>query len=174
MGHVKDLEQKPALTKIKELAEDAKLCMFNTRLCGAPFNTRPMATQAVDEDGTIWFFSAADSTKNLDIARDNRVQLIYSNRSSSEFLSLYGIAQIMIDKARAKKLWNVFLTTWFHDGPEDSNLTLLKFTPLEGYYWDTKHNKMIQSMKIVVGALRGRMLDDGLEGKLKVSRQIQD
>lgn len=169
MGSVKDLEREPALAKIKELAEDAKLCMFNTRLCGAPFNTRPMATQAVDEDGTIWFFSAADSTKNLDIARDNRVQLIYSNRSASEFLSLYGTAEIVIDKERARRLWNVFLTIWFHDGPEDSNLTLLKFTPIEGYYWDTKHNKMVQSVKIAVGAIRGKMMDDGLEGKLNIN-----
>lgn len=168
MGSVKDLEQKSALLKIKELAEDAKLCMFNTRLCGAPFNTCPMTTQAVDEDGTIWFFSAADSTKNLDIARDNRVQLIYMNRSASEFLSVYGTAEIIVDRAKAKKLWNIFLTTWFHDGPEDANLTLLKVVPYEGYYWDTKHNKMIQSMKTVVGAIRGKMTDDGLKGKLTV------
>ena len=169
MGSVQDLQEKPALSKLKEMAEDAKLCMFNTRLCGAPFNTRPMATQAVDDDGTIWFFSPADSTKNQDIARDNRVQLIYSNRSASEFLTLYGTAKIIVDPVKAKKLWNVFLTTWFHDGPEDPNVTLLKFTPREGYYWDTKHNKMIQSMKIVVGAIKGKMLDDGLEGKLTVN-----
>jgi len=169
MGSIQDLQERPALNKLKELAEDAKLCMFNTRLCGAPFNTRPMATQLVDEDGTFWFFSAADSTKNLDIARDNRVQLIYSNRSASEFLSVYGTAEIIVDKAKAKKLWNVFLTTWFHEGPGDPNLTLLKFTPMEGYYWDTKHNKMIQSMKIAIGAIQGKMRDDGLEGKLEIS-----
>ncbi|MBO9657909.1 MAG: pyridoxamine 5'-phosphate oxidase family protein [Chitinophagaceae bacterium] len=147
MGSVKDLEQRPALHKLRELAEDAKLCMFMTRLCGAPFNTRPMATQAIDDDGTMWFFSAADSTKNLDIARDNRVQLIYSDHSASEFLSVYGTAEIIIDKVKAKKLWNVFLTTWFPDGPEDENLTLLKVSPLDGYYWDTNHNRMIQCEK---------------------------
>jgi len=171
MESVTDLRQKPVLTKIRELAEDAKLCMFHTRLCGAPFNTRPMTTQAVDEDGTIWFFSAADSTQNLDIARDNRVQLIYSNRSASEFLSLYGTAEILIDKDRAKKLWNVFLTTWFHDGPDDSNLTLLKFTPVEGSYWNTKHDKMIQSLKIVVGSIRGKMQGDGPEEKQKPGKE---
>lgn len=169
MGSVQDLEQRPAIHKMKELAEDAKLCMFMTRLCGAPFNTRPMATQAVDDDGSLWFFSPADSTKNLDIARDNRVQLIYSNRSSSEFMSVYGTAEIVVDTAKAKKLWNVFLTTWFHEGPEDPNLTLIKVKPLEGYYWDTKHNKMVQSIKIVAGAIRGKMTDDGLEGRLRVN-----
>ena len=169
MGSVQDLKQRPAIHKMKELAEDAKLCMFMTRLCGAPFNTRPMATQAVDEDGSLWFFSPADSTKNLDIARDNRVQLIYSNRSSSEFMSVYGTAEIVVDTAKAKKLWNVFLTTWFHEGPEDPNLTLIKVKPLEGYYWDSKHNKMVQSIKIVAGAIRGKMTDDGLEGRLRVN-----
>ncbi|MGN6294515.1 MAG: pyridoxamine 5'-phosphate oxidase family protein [Chitinophagaceae bacterium] len=169
MKTVKHLEKQPALDKLKELAEEARLCMFNTRLCGAPFNTRPMVTQSVDDDGTIWFFSAADSSLNLDIARDDRVQLIYSNRTALEFLSIYGTAEIVVDQKKARKLWNVYLTAWFHEGPEDPNLTLLKFRPLEGYYWDTKHNKMIESLKIVIGAIRGKVMNNGLEGKLSVN-----
>jgi general stress protein 26 len=169
MGSKKDLQQQPAIEKIKELAEDAKLCMFCTRLNEIPFNTRPMATQMVEEDGTFWFFSPADSDKNEDILADNRVQLIYSNRSSSEFLSMYGKAEIVRDTAKAKELWNVFLTTWFHEGPDDPNLTLIKFVPEKGHYWDTKNNKMVQSLKIVLGAIKGKMMDDGVEGRVKLS-----
>ena len=169
MGSVKDLQQQPAIKKVKELAEDAKLCMFCTNLNSFPFNSRPMATQKVEDDGTFWFFSGADSTKNADIQRDNRVQLIYSNRSSSEYLSVYGTAEIIVDAAKAKELWNVFLTTWFHEGPTDPNLTLIKFKPSEGHYWDTKNNKMIQSLKIVVGAIKGKMMDDGVEGDMQLS-----
>ncbi len=169
MKTVKDLQKQPAVNKLKELAEEARLCMFNTRLCGAPFNTRPMVTQSVDDNGAIWFFSAADSSLNLDIARDNRAQLIYSNRSALEFLSIYGTVEILVDEKKAKKLWNVYLTAWFPDGPDDPNLTLLKFTPLEGYYWDTRYNKMIESMKVVAGAIKGRMANDALEGKLSVN-----
>jgi general stress protein 26 len=169
MGSVKNLKQQPAIDKVKELAEDAKLCMFCTRLTETPFNTRPMATQKIEDDGVFWFFSPADSDKNADIAADNRVQLIYSNRSSSEYLSIYGTAEIIVDPVKAKELWNIFLTTWFHEGPEDPTLTLIKVTPEQGHYWDTKNNKMVQSLKIVVGAIKGKMMDDGVEGNVVLS-----
>lgn len=168
MGETKDLKAQPAIDKMKELAEDAKLCMLCTGLDNIPFNTRPMATQQVDEAGNIWFFSEEHSEKNGDIARDNRVQLIYSNRSSQEYLSIFGTAEIIVDPAKAKELWNVFLTAWFPGGHNDPNLTLIKVTPTEGYYWDTKNNKMVQSIKIVIGAIKGKMIDDGVAGKLKL------
>lgn len=168
MGSVKDLKQRPAIEKAKELAEDAKLCMFCTNLTSIPFNSRPMATQKVEEDGTFWFFSPADSAKNADIARDNRIQLVYSNRSSSEYMTMFGTAEIVVNTAKAKELWNVFLTTWFHEGPSDPNLTLIKFSPSAGHYWDTKNNKMVQSLKIVIGAIKGKMMDDGIDGELEL------
>jgi general stress protein 26 len=168
MGETKNLKNKPAIEKVKDLAEDAKLCMFCTNLEKIPFNVRPMATQKVEEDGTIWFFSGVDSTKNKEIEEDNRVQLIYSNRSSSEYLTLYGRAEVIKDRKIAKELWNVFLTTWFNEGVDDPNLSLIKFSPSEGHYWDTKNNKMVQSLKIVVGAIKRKMSDDGVDGDLSM------
>jgi len=166
MGNTKDLQQQEAIDKMKQLAEDAKLCVLVTGFDKYPPASRPMATQEVDEDGTFWFFSSAKSDKNRDIHRDNRVHLIYSNRGDSEFLSVYGKAEIVHDRDKAKKLWNVFLTTWFNQGVDDPDLTLIKVTPDQGHYWDTKHNKMVQSLKIVIGAIRGKMMDDGIEGEI--------
>ncbi len=168
MGNTKNLQKQPAIEKIQDLAEDAKMCMFCTSLNSFPFNSRPMATQEVEDDGTFWFFSGKDSTKNADIQRDNRVQLIFTNRSSSEYLSLFGTAEIVVDPAKAKELWNVFLTTWFNEGPTDPNLTLIKFKPSEGHYWDAKYNKMVQSVKIAIGAIKGKMMDVGVEGDVKL------
>ncbi|KIC96159.1 pyridoxamine 5'-phosphate oxidase family protein [Flavihumibacter solisilvae] len=169
MGTTKNLSDQAAVDKVKELAEEAKLCMLCTSLGQTPFNTRPMATQTIEEDGTFWFFSPADSSKNAEIASDNRVQLIYSNRPGSEYLSVYGRAEIVRDTAKAKELWNVFLTTWFPGGAEDPNVTLIKVTPEEGHYWDTKNNKMVQSIKIAVGAIRGKMTDDGVDGDFRIA-----
>lgn len=168
MGNYKDISSEEAIEKLKDLAEDAKICMFLTSLNKLPITSRPMATQEVDEDGTFWFFSSSDSDKNREIEADNRVQLIYSNNSSVQFLSVLGTATIVRDLEKTKKLWNVFLTTWFSEGPEDPRVTLIKFTPEEGYYWDTKHNKMVQSIKIAIGAIRGKMMDDGIEGRVNL------
>lgn len=167
MGDRKNLGPGKSLEKMTELAEDAKLCMFITGMGHVPFHARPMALQEVDEDGTCWFFSAADSRKNADIKDDHRVQLAFLNRSKSEFMTLYGTAEIVRDVKKAKELWNVFLTTWF-DGADDPNLTMIRFKPEQGHYWDTKSNKMVQSISIAIGAIRGKMTDHGVEGEMTI------
>jgi len=47
--------------------------------------------------GNLWFFSDKGSEKKEHIAKDNRVQLFYSNKTSSEYLSFYGTATIVTD-----------------------------------------------------------------------------
>ena len=168
MGDVKQLASKDAAQKIKELAEKADICMFTTNLSKMPLTTRPMSTREVDEDGTIWFYSRKGSNKNMEIEEDDRVQLFYSNQSSYEFLSVYGRASIVENKAKAKELWSAFAKTWFNEGYDDPELTMLKIVPEEGYYWDTKDGKIVSLFKFVAGAITGKEMDTGVEGKIKV------
>jgi len=164
---VQNISRQKANEKIKELAKKADVCMFTTSLTKLPLITRPMSTREVDDDGSIWFFSREGSDKNLEIIADNRVQLFYSNSSSSEYMSIYGKATILKDAAKAKELWSAIAKTWFNDGYDDPELTLVKVEPEDGYYWDTKNGKVISLMKMVAGAITGKELDLGVEGKIK-------
>ena len=168
MGEVTNLNRQEANTKIKELAENADICLFTTTLTKLPLTTRPMSTRSVDDDGSIWFFSRRDSNKNREIAIDNRVQLFYSNFSRSEYLSLYGKATILSDKHKAKELWSAIAKTWFNKGYDDPDLTLIKIEPEDGYYWDTKDGKVISLLKMVAGAVAGKEFNTGVEGSVKV------
>jgi general stress protein 26 len=56
---------------------------------------------------------------------------------------------------------------WFQEGPEDPNLSLIKFTPSEGFYWDTKNGKMVAFAKILTSIISGKTMDDSVEGTLK-------
>ena len=67
MGDKINLASKEAIAKIKELAEDVRVCMFCTELSNSPFTTRPMALQDVDEYGNLWFLSSSESNKNFEI-----------------------------------------------------------------------------------------------------------
>ena len=168
MGEVTNLNRQEANAKIKELAENADICLFTTTLTKLPLTTRPMSTRSVDDDGSIWFFSRRDSNKNREIAIDNRVQLFYSNFSRSEYLSLYGKATILSDKHKAKELWSAIAKTWFNKGYDDPDLTLIKIEPEDGYYWDTKDGKVISLLKMVAGAVAGKEFNTGVEGSVKV------
>lgn len=165
-SEIRNLKREEANAKIKQIIDDTDICLFTTDLSSLPLMTRPMSTQRVDEDGTIWFFSDKDSDKNEHIKKDERVQLFYANKKGSEYLSLYGTAAIVQDADMAKELWSAPMKIWFKD-PEDPNLTILKVTPQDGYYWDTKDGKLVSLMKMAVGAITGKELDGSVEGKIK-------
>lgn len=165
MGSTQNLYGAPAARKIKELAEKANTCLFITNLTQLPLDGRPMSTIKVDEEGYIWFFSKNNSEKNNDIMIDNRVQLFYANPDTSEYLSVYGVAKIMKDVKKTEELWNAYAKVWF-EGKNDPTLTIIKVTPEQGHYWDNKNGKVIQLLKIMVGAITGKKTDDGEHGDL--------
>ena len=167
MGEVQNLTRAEANEKIRQLAEKADVCLFTTNLTSLPLTTRPMSTREVDEDGNIWFYSREGSNKNREIEKDNRVQLFYSNFSSQEYMTLFGKATILKDKEKAKELWSAIAKTWFNEGYDDPELTLIRFDPEDGHYWDTKDGKIISLLKMVTGAISGKELNTGVEGDLK-------
>jgi general stress protein 26 len=167
MSDILHLDHSQSAQKIKDMAEAADICFFTTSLTELPISTRPMSTQKVEDDGSLWFFSEKGSDKNEHIEKDNRVQLFYSNKGSSEYLSLYGSASILQDAAKAKEMWSPWVKTWF-DGPDDPKLTLIKIVPEQGYYWDTKDGKIVSMLKMAAGAITGKELDGSIEGKIRI------
>ncbi|NJC28107.1 pyridoxamine 5'-phosphate oxidase family protein [Neolewinella antarctica] len=171
MGDIKNLINKEAIVKIQKLATDVDITMFCTNLGGKPFSTCPMSTQQVEDDGTIWFFSNKNSDHNKDIKSDPATQLIYSSKAGdTDHLSVYGTSEITFDRAKAEELFTPMIKTWFPEGVDDPELTMIKFTPSEGYYWDTKNGQMVAFAKMMASVVTGKEgMDDGIEGKLKVN-----
>ena len=163
-----NLTNQPAVDKIRELAKAADVCLFTTALTKLPLMTRPMSVSQVDNTGNLWFMSRRDSDKNEDIQQDERVQLFFSNKSNYEFLSIYGRAEIVKDKEKAKELWTPIAKTWFNEGVDDPELTLICVHPEDAYYWDTKHNKVVTLLSYLAGAVMGKEMNNGVQGKIKV------
>ena len=162
-----DLQGNKAAQKIKELA-DKKTCFFCTNITtGQEITVRPMSVQKADEQGNLWFLSANDSHKNMEIARDPKVQLMFQGSSHSDFLSLYGNASISKDKTVIKELWEPILKTWFTEGVDDPRITVIKVEADNGYYWDNKHGNAIALLKMAAGAIMGKTMDDSIEGKIQ-------
>lgn len=167
MSEERSLHGANAIKKIKELAGSMPVCMFLTQLGKRPIPARPMVTQEVGDDGTIWFLSSRTSQKDQDIHTDPQVQLIYCNRENSEFLSLLGDAQEFDDEILKKRLWTPLAKAWFPQGAEDPDLVVIGVRTTQGYYWDTKNGKMVSLMKIMASSIIGSGNDDGIEGRLR-------
>jgi general stress protein 26 len=164
----KDLFNRKAINKLKELTEEARVCMFETILPSPPYNLRPMNIMETDDSGKLWFFSKKDSDKNREISHNPHVQLSFSNLGDSEYLSIYGRAEIVIDRQKFGELWNPLVKAWFPEGKDDPNLSLICVTPLNVYYWDTQHNKMVTLFKLAASAISGKTMDDSVEGELRI------
>lgn len=162
-----DLDQEKAIEKMKELVKSAQSCFFCTDIkSNQPFATRPMSVQKVDDEGNLWFLSSVDSHKNEEIKNNDAVQLLFQGDPHTDFLSLFGHASISRDRDKIEELWEPIVKTWFTEGKDDPRITVIKVTPSDGYYWDSKHGKFVAFAKMAVGAVIGKTLDDSIEGKL--------
>lgn len=167
--NLKNLSGEEAKAKVKELVDSASSCFFCSNIkTGIPFSTRPMSVQQYDEEGNLWFLSSDDSHKNDEISHDPFVHLLFQGSAHSDFLNIYGIAEISKDKEKIKELWKPILKTWFTEGEDDPRITVIKVEPTEGYYWDNKHGNAVAFVKQAVGAALGKTLDDSIEGKLDI------
>ena len=92
--------------------------------------------------------------------------MFYSNPGSSEYLSVFGYAEVIKDRTKLEELWSPLAKTWFNEGKDDPELTILKVNVADAYYWDAKNNRMIQLIKIAAGAVMGKTMDDGIEGQI--------
>ncbi len=175
MSDVQNFTQHDAIKKLQELAGDARIAMLCTNLTQAPFSTCPMATQKVDEaTGVLWFFSSNDSQHNREIENDSRVQLIYANNGDSSYLTVFGLAEVLYDQAKIEELWTPLVKVWFQGGKDDPNLRLIKVTPQEGFYWDTKHGKMMSFLKMLASIAVGKTMDGGIRGSLDIIHDSVD
>ena len=164
-----DLRGREAVEKVRELVGRAKNCFFvTTAATGDTGGARPMNVREVDDEGNLWFLSAADSHQNRELALDPAVGLYFQGSPHSDFLHLSGHATVSTDRARIEALWEPVLATWFTGGVGDPRITVVKVTPTHGYYWDTKHGTAVAYVKMLIGAAVGRTLDDSIEGTLRV------
>lgn len=160
-----NLQNHKAISKLKDLIEDVKVGMMLTDFSHSPISAIPMTTKKVDDDGTVWFFSGLSSEHNTNIAKNPHIQMLYSDPGDMKFLSAYGQAAIVTDTKILKDLYSKVDDAWF-TGEDDPNLTAIKFTPEEAYYWDSKTNKYISLFKIGAAAINGGKPDVGEKGKL--------
>jgi len=131
-----------ALAKIKSLGEKLMTCHMMTGLDQRPISTRPMTIQKIDDQSRIIFISNKGSDKNQDVERSNEMQLTIADAKDNEFLCIYGTAEIYRDQADVDEIYDTLDNNWFK-GKDDPNITLIRFTPKSGNYWDAQAKKPV-------------------------------
>ena len=169
MNNTKNLSSTEGVEKLKDLVKEIDICLFCTNLKTNDGATcRPMAAQEVDAAGNIWFFSDIHSEKNTEIEKDSKVQLFFSHPGKNSYLVVNGNAEIILDQHKTDEIWSPLVKTWFKEGKEDPNLSLIKVETSNAYYWDSNGSKMINFFKMVASVATGTTLVNAEEGAINL------
>ena len=149
-----------SLKKLAELVKDIEFAMLTTLDEEGCLHSRPMATQKIEEDGTLWFFTELNSGKVAELERDHHVNISYAAPKDNKYLSVSGTARALRDTAKAKQLWSPLLKAWFPKGPEDPNTGLLRVNIEKAEYWDAPSSTAVQLIGFAKAIVTGRKYEE--------------
>jgi general stress protein 26 len=149
------------LIHLAELIEDIPIAMLTTLEADGTLSSRPMAALEMDAQGAVWFFTDLRSSK---VEWLRAVNLSFTDIAASAYVSLSGRGEIDTDRGRIERLWTVFAKPWFPDGPDSSNLALLKFVPDAAEYWDGPNSKMVRAFGVLASVIAGKPVAMGEHG----------
>ncbi len=158
-----------AIKQLRGMLKGIRFTMLTTEDADGGLRSRPMTTQELDEDGTLWFFTGKGTSKVDEIRRHQEVNLSYVNEGDNRFVSVAGKAELIEDRAKMAELWNPLYKAWFPDGLEDPELSLLKVSVERVEYWDSASSKLTQLVGFVKAVVTGKQADVGTYGQLDVS-----
>jgi general stress protein 26 len=122
--------------KLAKLIRDIPYAMLTTVTEEGKLHSRPMATQQVDFDGDLWFFTDDSSPKVFELYQNRHVNVTYVDADSHKYVAVCGTGEIVKDRAKIDELWSAPLKAWFHNGKNDPHLALIKVSVDSAEYWE--------------------------------------
>jgi general stress protein 26 len=160
-------------TKVAELSAKIKpirFAMFTYIDAQGHLVSKPMTTQDIDADGALWFFTSTLSDLWKKIPANEDVNVSFAEPKDSVYVSISGVAERVVERAKIESLWNPLVAAWFPNGVEDPHLVLVKVVPHTVEYWDSNSDQMVGLLKMAKAALSGSTpeVEPGEHGKIEM------
>jgi general stress protein 26 len=128
------------ISKLAALMKGIKFVMLTTIEEDGSLHGRPMATQEIEFDGDLWFFTRASAPKVTEAQQHREVNVAFADPDKNTYISASGKALLVRDEAKIKELWKPVYKTFFPQGLDDPDLALLKVSVEKAEYWDSPGN----------------------------------
>lgn len=119
---------------------------------------RPMGWARIDDDGTLYFSTGADSKKIAELEAHPEVTL--SVQGKADYAVVRGTARISQDRALIRELWEDSWKVWFPEGVDDPTIAIVVVSPDEGTYWDQKST---QGLSFLFRLAKARLTGNAVE-----------
>lgn len=136
------------IEKVRELLSKFQEGMLVTEADTGEFHGRPMMIAMIDQDGVMSFITALQSAKVDEVLRNPHVGLTLQSKGA--FMSVVGMASIVVDIEEKKRVWNQLDEVWFED-PADPEAALIQVRPTLVEYWD---NRGVNALRFAFEAVR--------------------
>ena len=121
--------------KLRELIRGIEFAMLTTVESDGSLRSRPMATQRMEFDGDLYFFTKVSAEKVHEVEGERKVCVSYAAPQEQRYVSMSGVARLLNDRVKMEELWFPDLETWFPRGLKDQDLALLWISITQAEYW---------------------------------------
>jgi len=150
---------------VRALIEGQRIAMLATVTDDGTIASRPMTTQQVDADCTVWFLALASSDAAAEIRRNPQVNLAFTEEG--RWVSLAGRASVLEDPQRARELWDDSAQAWFQCEPDDPKVGVVRVDAESAEFWDTP-GKVGTLVAMVKTKVTGERPDIGGSGSIEL------
>lgn len=130
------------IKKLASIIKGIRFAMLTTMEDDGTLHSRPMATQDVDFDGDLWFFTRADAPKVAEAEEHHQVNVSFADPDTNKYVSASGTASLVRDRAKLEQYWKPAYKTFFPEGLQDPQIALLKVSVQKAEYWDSPSTKL--------------------------------
>ena len=159
-------DRKATIEKLGELIKGIDYAMLTTIEADGSLRSRPMATQDLQSDGTLWFFTKSNAPEVDEILHDPRVNVSYADVKNNRYVSVSGTAKAVRDQRKAQQFWNPAYKAWFPDGLDDPELALLQIDIDKAEYWDSSSSTMVHLAGFIKALATGQSYQGGESKKV--------
>lgn len=146
------------LKKLGEMLRGIRIAMLTTADAMGTLRSRPMATQKLEFDGDLWFFTRGQGGKVEEIDHNAHVNVAYAMPNDNRYVSVSGTAKVVHDDMKMHELWDPSYSEYFPGGLSDPDLALLKVEVQKAEYWTAPGSAIQQTKQAkTVGFNRGVM-----------------
>lgn len=158
-----------SLDELHEHLKDFSVALLTTLTRDGYMHARPMMTQEREPDADLWFVSALHSEKIAEMREHPKAGVIYFRDRDNAYVSLTGDVEVVQDKDFLRKHWKESWRIWFPEGPEQSDLCMIKVRAREAEYWEPEGGRLRVIFDMARGALTGKRppLNPPVEGEIR-------
>jgi len=168
---------------LKEIIKEAKSAMMTTRSSTGCMHSRAMTpcTPKHGDHGLHFVFLGNNaSPKFEEIQHDSHVNVSFYDKTSTDWVSVSGVAKVSQDKEMIKAHWSHFVSAYYgdlgdgiHKGDEnDPRVSIIEVVPDEIRYWKSTSGSIGKVAHQAYGAVTGHGSAPG-EMRTITSQEIQ-